>query len=213
MQTQWISGNLSPILQWPDWDEWHARTKSEMTASARNRTRISRSQVSTLYHWTIPDCDSGVQVRKNQCPMIRLHIIGHWSKLSLWQLQAWCILYPRPLILLWELLALESLQIPCKHVGDVILVSEGKRPILRPANGAPKVLLYCEAEQESTVFSYMSKFKNARNQTGLLFHPIYKSILQVWLSTSGSVYVIEMSADWSPEDVDPSCYIFSSERR
>ena len=52
--TQWTSGIFSPVPQGPGKDEWHTTTKSKMTAGAGNQTRISRSQASTLNHWTIP---------------------------------------------------------------------------------------------------------------------------------------------------------------
>ena len=46
--TQCTSGIFSPVWQWPGQDKWYAATKSEMTANAGNRTRISRSRVSIL---------------------------------------------------------------------------------------------------------------------------------------------------------------------
>ena len=51
---------FSPVPQGPGQDEWHSTTKSKMTASAGNRTWISRSRVSNLNHWTIPDSLSSI---------------------------------------------------------------------------------------------------------------------------------------------------------
>ena len=57
--TQLTSGISSPVPQGSGKDKWYTTTNPEMTAGAGNQTRISRSQASTLNHWTISDSMCG----------------------------------------------------------------------------------------------------------------------------------------------------------
>ena len=59
----------------PGQDEWHSTTKSQMTA--RNRTWISRSRVTTLNHQTIPD-----SLQHTVSSLFDLKVVCKWSVCS-----------------------------------------------------------------------------------------------------------------------------------
>ena len=98
-----------------------------------------------------------------------------------------------------------SVQFPCKRIGDVTLASEGKRPTLLCMQGVTVswgrgricglfIFIQVQKFEEPNLPTFSSKYAN---------HSYY----------CRCVVVIKMSADWNPEGVDPSCYIFSAEWR